>query len=76
MSRNQSQVSVELTHIPKAKEDLAQQTLRMVYNATRNHDLSIAPLTPPGDTLSRAIEITRQQFPAFEPRYDQSFFQP
>jgi hypothetical protein len=74
--RYQTQVLAELAHIPKDNADLAQQTLRMIYNNTRLHDLSRDAPTSPGRTLFHAIKLTQQEFQNFEPRYDQSFFRP
>lgn len=74
--KSQAQIPAELAHIPKDMEDPGQQVLRMIYNATRRHDVSIDPLTPRGQTLFYAIKLTQKQNPGFEPRYDQSFFQP
>lgn len=71
----QARVADELAHIPKDRGDLGQQILRMIYNSTRRHDLSVDPLTPRGQTLFRAIKLAREDNMAFEPRYDQSFFQ-
>ena len=72
----QAQVSAELAHIPKDTRDLDQQSLRMVYNITRLHDLKIDPTTPRGQSLFRAIERMTPQQPGFEPRYDAEFFEP
>ncbi len=73
-ARYQTQVSDELIYIPKDQADPAQQTLRMIYNNTRLHDLSRDALASSGQTLFHAIELTRNNFASFEPRYDQSFF--
>jgi hypothetical protein len=72
----QAQVSAELVHVPKDRANLAQQAFRMIYNNTRLHDLSRDVLTSPGRTLFHAIKLTQEEFAHFEPRYDQSFFQP
>jgi hypothetical protein len=71
----QAQVSAELAHIPKDTRDLDQQTLRMVYNITRLHDLKVDPTTPRDQSLFRAIERMTPQ-PGFKPRYDPQFFEP
>ena len=75
-SKSQAQVQAELAHIPRDRQDPGQQTLRMVYNAIRRHDLSIDSLTPRGQTLFHAIKLAKKQEASFAPRYDQSFFQP
>jgi len=72
----QAQVSDELAHIPKDTRDLGQQTLRMIYNITRLHDLKVDPSTPRGQSLFRSIERTAVQQAGFEPRYDAEFFEP
>lgn len=72
----QARVSEELAHIPKDPRDLDQQTLRMVYNITRLHDLKVDPTTPRGQSLFRAIERVTPAQPDFKPRYDPEFFQP
>lgn len=72
---HQAQVSDELTHIPKDRQDPDQQTLRMIYNITRLHDLKVDPSTPPGQSLFLAIRQTSGQS-GFEPRYDAEFFRP
>ncbi|MBS2964557.1 hypothetical protein KGA66_15990 [Actinocrinis puniceicyclus] len=64
----------EMTHIPKTRGDLAQQTFRMIFNAVRRHDLSVDPLTPVGQSLYRSREATRRQYPDSEPQYDTEFF--
>lgn len=74
--KSQAQIPAELAHIPKDREDPGQQVLRMIYNATRRHDVRIDPLTPRGQTLFYAIKLTQKQDASFELRYDQSFFQP
>ena len=74
--KSQAQVPAELAHIPRDRGDLGQQTLRMVYNAARRHDLSIDPLTPRGQTMFHAIKMVQRQDAHFEPRYDESFFEP
>lgn len=72
----QARASEELAHIPKDPQDLDQQTLRMVYNITRLHDLRVDPTTPRGQSLSRAIQRMTPQQPDFEPRFDAEFFEP
>lgn len=74
--KHHRQVSEELAHIPKDKGDLGQQVLRMIYNNTRRHDLSVDPLTPRGQTLFRVIKLAQEGDADFEPRYDRSFFAP
>lgn len=69
----QAWVSDELTRIPKDRQDTGQQTLRMIYNIVRLHDLKVDPSTPPGQSLFVAIRQTSDQ-PDFEPRYDTEFF--
>jgi hypothetical protein len=71
----QAQVSDELARIPKDRGDFGQQTLRMIYNITRLHDLKVDPTTPRGQSLFRAIERTDGQQPGFKPRYDTEFFE-
>jgi hypothetical protein len=71
----QAQVSDELARIPRDRGDFGQQTLRMIYNITRLHDLKVDPTTPRGQSLFRAIKRTARQQPDFEPRYDAEFFE-
>jgi hypothetical protein len=71
---HQAQVSDELTHIPKDRQDQSQQSLRMIYNNIRLHDLKVDPSTPAGQSLFLAIKQTPGQ-PGFEPRYDTGFFE-
>lgn len=70
----QAQVSEELSHIDKDPQDLDQQTLRMVYNITRLHDLKVDPTTPRGQSLFHAIARMAPQQPGFDPRHDADFF--
>ena len=70
----QAQVSEELSHIPKDPRDLDQQTLRMVYNITRLHDLKVYLTTPRGQSLFHAIERMTPQHPDFDPQHDADFF--
>jgi hypothetical protein len=72
---HQAQVSDELTHIPKDRQNLGQQSLRMIYNITRLHDLKVDPSTPPGQSLFLAIRQTACQ-PGSGLRYDAGFFEP
>ncbi len=74
-SKLHATVPRELEHIPRDRGDMSQQTLRMVYNAVRRHDLSIDPLTPRGQSLFRAIEQTRGAEEGCTLRYDEAFFE-
>jgi hypothetical protein len=74
--RRQAQVLDELARIPKAKGDLGQQVLRMIYHNLRRHDLAADPLTARGQTLFRAIELASQDISDLQPRYDEAFFRP
>lgn len=72
---SQIQVSTELTHIPKDRQNPAQQTLRMIYNITRLHDLKVDPSASRHQSLYVALKDT-PSYDGFEPRYDAEFFQP
>jgi hypothetical protein len=72
---SQIQVSEELTHISKDRQNPAQQSLRMVYNITRLHDLKVDPSASRHQSLYVALKDT-PCYDGFEPRYDTGFFQP
>jgi hypothetical protein len=74
--KHQAQVLDELKRILKDRTDINQQILRMIYHNLRRHDLAADPLTPRGQTLSRAIELARREVGDFEPQYDRSYFLP
>lgn len=70
----QGLVSEELAYIPKDPRDQDQQTLRMVYNITRLHDLKVDPSTPRGQSLDHAIRRMTPQQGDYVPRFDAEFF--
>jgi hypothetical protein len=71
----QIQVSEELSHIPKDRQNPVQQSLRMIYNITRLHDLKVDPSASRHQSLFVALTQTpRQGGPV--PRFDTGFFQP
>jgi hypothetical protein len=71
----QAQVSEELTRIPKDRQNPVQQSLRMIYNMGRLHDLKVDQSASRHQSLFLAIKQTPRQ-EGFEPRYNTEFFQP
>jgi len=71
----QHQVSEETTHIPKDRQNPVQQSLRMIYNIRRLHDLRVDKSASRHQSLFLALrDTTRQE--GDRPRYDDEFFQP
>jgi hypothetical protein len=71
----QKQVSEELSHIPKDRQNPVQQILRMVYNITRLHDLKVDPSASRHQSLFVALTQAPSQ-DGLVPRFDTEFFQP
>jgi len=71
----QVQVSEELSRIPKDRQNPVQQSLRMIYNITRLHDLKVDPSASRHQSLFAALTQTPSQ-DGLEPRFDREFFQP
>lgn len=71
----QIQVSGELNHIPKDRQNPSQQSLRMIYNITRLHDLKVDPSASRHQSLFVALTQTPSQ-DGLEPKFDKEFFQP
>lgn len=65
-------INEELIHIPKVYGDKRQSELRMIYNASRLHDLKIGK--PREETLSSCMESLKKSHPSWNPTYDSSFF--
>jgi hypothetical protein len=74
----QDQVVDELVRIPKDRQDPAQQTLRMIYNIVRLHDLKVDRAGSRHQSLFVAIKQTEEtsDSPGFVARFDSEFFQP
>lgn len=71
----QAQVSEELTHIPPDRRNPVQQSLRMIYNAQRLHDLKVDPSA----SRHQSLFLARRQTPPqndFAASYDEEFFRP
>ena len=66
---------VALHHIPKDRQNPVQQTLRMIYNITRLHDLKVDPSASRHQSLFVALTQTPGQ-DGLESRFDTEFFQP
>jgi hypothetical protein len=71
----QIRVSEELNHIPKDRQNPAQQSLRMIYNITRLHDLKVDPSASRHQSLFVALTQTPSQ-DGQPPMFDTEFFQP
>lgn len=71
----QIQVSEELSHIPKDRQNPVQQTLRMVYNIIRLHDLKVDPSASRHQSLFVALTQVPSQ-DGLVPRFDNVYFQP
>lgn len=72
---HQAQVSDELEHIPRDRQEPGQQTLRMIYNITRLHDLKVDPLASRGQSLFLSIREASLHH-SFAARYDREYFTP
>jgi hypothetical protein len=74
----QEQVVDELAHIPKDRQEPAQQILRMIYNIVRLHDLKVDRTGSRHQSLFLAIRQTEETSGVadFKPRFDREFFQP
>lgn len=71
----QAQVSDELTRIPKDSRNPVQQSLRMIYNIQRLHDLKVDRSASRHQSLFLAMKQTSPE-DGFAPSYDTEFFQP
>lgn len=71
----QIQVSEELSHIPKDRQNPVQQSLRMIYNITRLHDLKVDPSTSRHQSLFVALAQTPSQG-GLVSRFDMDYFKP
>lgn len=71
----QARVSEELAHIPPDRRNPVQQSLRMIYNMQRLHDLKVDPSASRHQSLFLALRQTPPQN-SFAASYDTKFFQP
>lgn len=71
----QATVSEELTHIPKDRQNPVQQSLRMIYNIVRLHDLKVDSSASRHQSLFLALRQTPRQ-DTHVAHYDTEFFQP
>ena len=67
-------VRLELKHIPRGLRGSAQNKLRLYYNGMRRHDLSINPKIPARESLKKALERLRKDYPDYPFRYNAEFF--
>ena len=67
-------VQSELKHIPRGLRGSTQNILRLYYNSIRRHDLSINSKTTAKESLEKALEYLRKQYPDYLFRFETEFF--